>query len=146
MHPKDFNSFIEDEYRKEYSSTNIPGIIDSYGIAFINDDKAHYKLLPNQIFGMFDVCHKLNSFWGYDGNTKAGLFRYSFQNVPYLFKTEIEHFCNIIEKFIPDSEKDDFQSNFKSAILSGNREETLKAKFKYEIKEPRISNNIMFRF
>ena len=35
MHPKDFNSFIEDEYRKEYSFTNIPGIIDSYGNNFI---------------------------------------------------------------------------------------------------------------
>lgn len=135
MHPKDFNSFIKDEYRKEYSFTNIPGIIDSYGIPIINKDKAHYKPLPNQIFGMFDVCHKLNSFWGYDGNTKAGLFRYSFQNVPYLFKTEIEHFCDIIEKIIPESEKVDFQNNYKSAILSGNREESLKAMFKYEIKE-----------
>lgn len=135
MHPKDFNSFIKDEYQKEYSFTNIPGIIDSYGIASKDNDKAHYKLLPNQISGMFDVCHKLNSFWGYDGNTKAGLFRYSFQNVPYLFKTEIEHFCDIIEKIIPDSEKDDFQNNFKSPILSGNREETLKAMFKYEFKE-----------
>lgn len=142
MHPKDFDSFIKDENQKEYSFTNIPGIIDSYGSAFIDNDKAHYKLLPNQIFGMFDVCHKIDSFWGYDGNTKAGLFRYSFQNVPYLFKTEIEHFCDVIEKIIPDSEKDDFQNNFKSAILSRNREETLKAMFKYENKE--LESQIIF--
>lgn len=70
MHPKDFNSFIKDEYRKEYSFTNIPGIIDSYGIPIINNDKAHYKPLPNQIFGMFDVCHKLNSFGDMTGILK----------------------------------------------------------------------------
>ena len=62
--------------------------------------------------------------------------------MPYLFKTEIEHFCDIIEKFIPDSEKDDFQNNFKAAILSGNRKETLKAMFKYEIKE--LESQIIF--
>lgn len=135
MYPNDFKSFIKDEFTKEYLFVNIPEVIDGYGKPFMNDGKAHYKLLPNQIFGMFDVCHKMDSSWGYNGNTKAGLFRYSFQNVPYLFKTELEHFCDIIEKIIPDSEKDDFQTNFKSAILSGNREQTSKAMFIHEFKE-----------
>ena len=60
---------------------------------------------------------------------------FCFLDVRYLFYPDIELFCFFLEKIIPESEKVDFQNNYKSAILSGNREESLKAMFKYEIKE-----------
>ena len=86
-------------------------------------------MLPTHILGTFNVCHKIDNFWGYEGETKAGLFRYSFNNTPYLFFTEITHFCNFIKSLLPSSEKEIFQKNYVEPLLSRNYETTMKAKY-----------------
>lgn len=127
--PEEFESFIDDELQKEYSFTYISEVIDKYGIPRIEDDDAHYKLLPNHIFGSFNACHKIDKFWGYEGETKAGLFRYSFNNTPYLFYTEITHFCDFIESLLPPSQRENFYNGYVIPILSGDYQSTSKARF-----------------
>lgn len=129
LHPKEFESFIDDELQKEYSFKYISEVIDKYGNPRFEDDGAHYKLIPNHIFGTFNVCHKIDKFWGYNGKTKAGLFRYCFNNTPYLFYTEITHFCNFIESLLPQSERETFTNSYVKPILSGNYQITAKAKY-----------------
>lgn len=129
LHPKEFESFIDDELQKEYSLKYISEVIDKYGNPRIEDDSAYYQLLPNHIFGTFNVCHKIDKFWGYNGETKAGLFRYCFNNTPYLFYTEIIHFCNFIESLLPLSERNAFLDSYVKPILSGNYQITSKAKY-----------------
>jgi len=129
IHPKEFESFIDDELQKEYSLLYLSDVIDEYGIPRMEDDGAHYKLLPNHIFGTFNVCHKMDKFWGYDGETKAGLFRYCFNNTPYLFYTEITHFCKFIESLLPPSAKDIFQNEYVKPLESRNFQITTKAKY-----------------
>ena len=127
--PQEFEAFIDEELQKEYSFKYVSEVIDSYGVPRIEDDGAHYKLLPTHILGTFNVCHKIDNFWGYEGETKAGLFRYSFNNTPYLFFTEITHFCNFIESLLSSSEKEIFQKNYVEPLLSRNYETTMKAKY-----------------
>ena len=67
--------------------------------------------------------------WGYEGETKAGLFRYSFNNTPYLFYTEITHFCDFIESLLQPSEKKAFREGYVNPILSGNYHITSAAKY-----------------
>lgn len=127
--PEEFESFINDELKKEYSLIYMSEVIDKYGTPRIEDDGAHYKILPNHILGTFNVCHKIDKFWGYEGETKAGLFRYSFNNTPYLFYTEINHFCNFIESLLQPSEKKAFREVYVNPILSGNYHITSAAKY-----------------
>lgn len=127
--PEEFESFINDELKKEYSLIYMSEVIDKYGTPRIEDDGAHYKILPNHIFGTFNVCHKIDKFWGYEGETKAGLFRYSFNNTPYLFYTEITHFCDFIESLLQPSEKKAFREGYVNPILSGNYNITSAAKY-----------------
>lgn len=129
LHPKDFKSFIEQELPKEYSFKYISEVIDSYGVPSIENENAHYKLLQTQIFGMFNVCHKIDGFWGYEGNETAGLFRYCFNNTPYLFYTELKHFCDFIESLLSPPEKEEFRKCYSAKIMSGNKEDTANAKF-----------------
>lgn len=135
LHPKEFESFIDDELQKEYSLKYISEVIDIYGDPRMEKDGAHYTLLPNHIFGIFNVCHKIDRFWGYNGETKAGLFRYCFNNTPYLFYTEITHFCDFIESILPLSEKEIFRANYVKPILSGNYQITSKAKYSLQCKD-----------
>ena len=118
--PEEFESFINDEFKKEYSLIYMSEVIDKYGIPRIEDDGAHYKILPNHIFGTFNVCHKIDKYWGYEGETKAGLFRYSFNNTPYLFYTEITHFCDFIESLLQPSEKKSFQRKIVHYVVPYN--------------------------
>lgn len=127
--PQEFETFIYEELQKEYSLIYMSEVIDTYGVPRIEADGAHYKLLLNHILGTFNVCHKVDNFWGYDGNTKAGLFRYCFNNTPYLFFTEITHFCNFIESLLPSLEKETFRSNYVEPLLSKNYETTMKAMY-----------------
>ena len=127
--PEEFESFINDELKKEYSLIYMSEVIDKYGTPRIEDDGAHYKILPNHILGTFNVCHKIDKFWGYEGETKAGLFRYSFNNTPYLFYTEINHFCDFIESLLQPSEKKAFREVYVNPILSGNYHITSAAKY-----------------
>ena len=129
LHPKEFESFIDDELQKEYSFRYISEVIDTYGIPRIEEDGAHYKLLPNHILGTFNACHKIDKFWGYEGDVNAGLFRYSFNNTPYLFFTEITHFCDFIESLLQPSEKEFFREGYVKPILSGNYQKTSTAKY-----------------
>lgn len=129
LRPEKLESFIDDELQKEYSLKYISEVIDSFGNPRIEDDGAHYKLLPNHIFGTFNVCHKIDKFGGNNGEIKAGLFRYSFNNTPYLFYTEITHFCNFIENLLPLSKRSVFHDNYVKPILSGNRQISSKAKY-----------------
>ena len=129
LHPKELESFIDDELQKEYSLRYISEVIDTYGTPRIEEDGAHYKLLPTHILGTFNVCHKIDKFWGYEGESKAGLFRYSFNNTPYLFFTEITHFCDFIESLLQPSEKEVFREGYVKPILSGNYQKTSTAKY-----------------
>lgn len=127
--PQEFETFIDEELQKEYSFKYMSEVIDSYGVPRIEDDGAHYKLLPNHILGTFNTCHKIDKFGGYEGETKAGLFRYSFNNTPYLFFTEITHFCNFIESLLQPSEKEAFREGYIKPICSGNYQITSTAKY-----------------
>ena len=138
IHPKDFEIFVKDELQKEYSIEYISEVIDKYGKPRMEEDGAHYQLLPNHIFGTFNVCHKLDKFWGYDGMTKAGVFRYCFNNTPYLFYTEITHFCDLIESLLPLSERTAFTKNYRQPLLSGNYPITSKAKYTLDCKDLNI--------
>lgn len=89
--------------------------------------------MSSPVFGLFNVCHKLDSYWGYSGRIKSGLFRYCFQNTPYLYYDEIESFLNLFEGFISDENKESFRHNYVSPILSGDISITDKAKFDLEI-------------
>ena len=129
IHPKEFESFIDDELQKEYSFSYMSNIIDEFGTPRMEEDGAHYKLLPNHILGTFNVCHKLDKFWGYEGNAKAGLFRYCFNNTPYLFYSEIQHFFDFIRSLLSPSEKDIFEEGYVKPMLSRNYEITSTAKY-----------------
>lgn len=127
--PQEFESFIDEELQKEYSFKYMSEVIDSYGVPRIEADGAHYKLLPNHIMGIFNTCHKIDKFWRYEGEAKAGLFRYSFNNTPYLFFTEITHFCDFIESLLSPSEKEAFREGYRKPICSGNYQITSTAKY-----------------
>ena len=71
----------------------------------------------------------MTQFWGYEGESKAGLFRYCFNNTPYLFFTEITHFCDFIESLLQPSEKEVFREGYVKPILSGNYQKTSTAKY-----------------
>lgn len=118
LHPEEFESFIINEVQKEYSLKYISKVIDEYGTPRIEDDGAHYKLLPHQVFGTFNVCHKLEKPLMYDNENKVGLFRYCFNNTPYIFHTEIKHFFNFIENLLQPSEKALFNKNFAEPFIS----------------------------
>lgn len=133
--PKEFESFIRDELDKEYSLTYMSEVIDEYGISRIENDGAHYKILPNHILGTFNVCHKFDEFCGYEDASKVGMFRYSFNNTPYLFYTEINHFFNLIESFLQPSEKGVFREAYVKPLLSKNDKITSTAKFTLNIKD-----------
>ena len=133
--PNEFESFIDEELQKEYSFKYMSEVIDSYGVPRMENDGAHYKLLSNHIMGTFNVCHKIDSFWGYDGDVKAGLFRYSFNNTPYLFFTEITHFCDFIESLLPNSEKEIFREDYVKPLLSRDYETTLRAKYAFNCED-----------
>jgi len=129
LHPKDFELFIDDELQKEYSLKYISEIIDKYGNPRMSDEGAHYKLLPNHIFGMFNLCHKIDMFLENKCVTKAGLFRYSFINTPYLFYTEIFNFCNFIEKLLPPSEREVFHEGYVKPLFAENFKKAPNAKY-----------------
>ena len=135
LHPEELEAFIIDELRKENSLIYLSEVIDNFGVPAIKEDKLCYKFLPTQIFGMFNTCHKIDESCGIKFKHKAGLFRYCFNNTPFLFSTEITYFCETIESFLPDSEKDKFINNYKIPILSGNFEMTSKAQYICDFKE-----------
>lgn len=129
INPKEFVRFVDDELKNEYSLSQIPDIIESYGVPRIEDDKLHYKLLSSPVFGFFNACHKIDKQWGYMGDCCVGLFRYSFINTPYLFYTEMEHFFNLIDSFLKPQEKEAFHKSYVEPITSRNREITAKASY-----------------
>lgn len=130
--PDDFVRFIDEELMNEYSLSQIPDIIESYGVPRIEDDKLHYKLLNSPVFGLFNTCHKIDKEWGYMGDNSVGLFRYSFNNTPYLFYTEMEHLFNFIDSFLTPQEKEKFHKFYVEPITSRNREVTAKASYAFQ--------------
>lgn len=140
LHPKEFESFIEQELPKEYSFKYMSEVIDTYGVPRYENENAHYKLIPTQILGMFNVCHQIDKFWGYNGNVKAGLFRYCFNSTPYLFYTELQHFCEFIESLLAPNQKEEFRTSYTDQILSGNKDATLNAR--YTIDCPKLDMKI----
>lgn len=130
--PDDFVRFIDEELMNEYSLSQIPDIIESYGVPRIEDDKLHYKLLNSPVFGLFNTCHKIDKEWGYMGDNCVGLFRYSFNNTPYLFYTEMEHLFNFIDSFLTPQEKEKFHKFYVEPITSRNREVTAKASYAFQ--------------
>ena len=129
LHPKEFESFIDKELQHEYSLKYLSEVINKYGIPRMEEDGAHYTLLPTQIFGLFNTCHKLDKFWGYDGETANGLFRYSFNNTPYLFFDEISNFCNFVNSFIPTEHKATYLEEYVKPLISGDKDKTKSAHY-----------------
>jgi hypothetical protein len=142
MSPWDFASFIDEELRNEYSLANIVDVIEKYGVPRSEDDGLHYQLMPSPVFGLFNVCHKMDKNLGYYGNILAGLFRYSFNNTPYLFYTEMEHFFNLFSSVLPSSEKERFQDVYIAPMISRNREITSKASYTLDCPD----SNLRFYF
>ena len=46
LHPKEFESFIDKELQHEYSLKYLSEVINKYGIPRMEEDGAHYTLLP----------------------------------------------------------------------------------------------------
>lgn len=127
--PKEFEDFIEKELYNEYSIEKIINSIKEYGTPRLEVDGLHYCLLQSPILGLFNACHKIDENWGYSGSTSAWIFRYCFNNTPYLFYTEIEKFCSLWLNMLPQSMKDTFRSEYITPITSGILQDTLKTSF-----------------
>lgn len=130
--PEEFVHFIDKELNNEYSLSQIPEIIETYGVPRIEEDKLHYKLLKSPLWGLFNTCHKIDKLWGYMDDGCIGLFRYSFNNTPYLFYTEMEHLFNLFCDFLTPLEKEKFNKNYVEPITSRNREKTSKASYTFQ--------------
>lgn len=131
--PEDLLVLLKDSEKQYVSFDYAESCIEKYGTPRIENDGAHYTIMSSPVFGLFNVCHKLDSYWGYNGRIKSGLFRYCFQNTPYLYYDEIESFLNLFEGFISDENKESFRHNYVSPILSRDISITDKAKFDLEI-------------
>lgn len=127
--PAEFTDFVENELRQEYSFDTMFNVIEQYGVPRLEDDGLHYTLLQTPVLGLFNACHKIDENWGYSGDVIAGIYRYCFNNTPYLFYSEIEGYCNLWLKILPPSLMDKFQKEYYTSIISRNFEKTLKASF-----------------
>lgn len=130
--PLDLKVLIEDELSKEYDIKYMVSCIDKYGIPEIKKDGAHYKLMKTPVFGIFNFCVKINDYWKYEGDTQCGLFRYCFQNVPYLYYTELEHFFELFAALFLPSNRDRYHEEYVKPMLSGDKDKVLKAQISLE--------------
>jgi hypothetical protein len=129
IHPNDLEELIKEELSKEYSFEYMLSCINSYGIPRMEDNDAHYKLMRTPIFGLFDTVYKADESLGYKGNSDCGLFRYSFQNTPYLYYTELYHFSDFFDNLCPKDLKEQYHKQYVEPKKSGNLEMTSKACF-----------------
>mgnify|MGYP004444117737 CR=1 FL=1 len=127
--PLDLQTIIKEDLPKEYSLDYALSCIEQYGVPRMEADGAHYTLMRNPVFGIFNVCHKIDSYWGYNGSKKCGIYRYCFQNTPYLFYSELENFLNLFEAIVPEEFKEQYKLEYVNPMLSRNTECTSKAKF-----------------
>lgn len=127
--PLKFQELINEDLQKEYSLEYAISCIDKFGVPRMEDDGVHYSLLKNPVFGLFNVCYKVDSFWGYEGSTKCGLYRYCSQNTSYLFYAELENFLNLFETIVPEEYKERYKLEYVSPMLSRNIKHTSTAKF-----------------
>lgn len=144
LSPYELENTIYDERSKEYSIEYMLSCINTYGIPKIQEDGAHYKLMNTPVFGLFDVVHKIDEYWDYDGNSICGLFRYSFQNIPYLYFTELEHFFEFFESICSPDLKEAYFKNYVEPMKSRNKETTSKAHFELNCPDLNLQINLMY--
>ena len=118
IHPQELEKIINDDLQNEFSLSYAIDCIDKYGIPRIEGDNAYYQFMRTPLFGIFNTCHKADSNFGYKGCKKCGIFRYSFNHTPYLFKSELEKFLNFFRDFMPNEHKDYFQTEYANPMLS----------------------------
>lgn len=128
--PDDLAKLITEETKREYSLDNLRDSIKLYGTPREEADGAHYRLMRTPVFGLFNACMLVDSHLGnYDTPPHSALFTYCFNNSPYLFYTELEHFFGLIKSFLPEEKQHIFQTCYVDEICSRNRERAMKARF-----------------
>ena len=129
LSPIELRDMVNNEIQEEYSIEHMLNCVNEYGIPRMEDDGAHYTLMRTPVLGLFNVVHKFDKSFGYEGASICGIFRYCFQNTPYLYYTEMDNFFNLFENLCPVSLKDTFQKNYVQPMKSRDRETTSKAYF-----------------
>ena len=127
--PEALEIIIKEEVEKEYSLANMMDSIKSYGFPREEPDGLHYTLMRTPVFGLFNACILVDEHLGNYNNPNSALFSYCFNNTPYLFYTELEHFFDIIKGMLSPKDQSMFQKYFVDEIRSGNYERATKARF-----------------
>lgn len=140
--PDELEALIIEEAEKEYSIDNLLESIRSYGTPREESDGAHYLLMRTPIFGLFNACMLVDSHFGNYDTPHSALFTYCFNNTPYLFYTELEHFFGVIKNMLQEDEQHVFQTHYVDEICSRNRERAMKARFQLDCPDL----NLLFAF
>ena len=135
IRPEEICRIIDDEYNKGYNLTYLLECIETYGIPRFEEDGAHYRLMPIPIFGLFNICMKIDKEWGYEADNKSAVFRYSFNCTPYLFFTELESFFYFVQQLLPETERLNFVERFVKPMTSHSIKTTATAKYICNIPE-----------
>ena len=118
--PEELEDKLKTRVFKGFDKDYILSCITQYDHARQEVDGAHYKLLPYDVFGLFNVCFSGSSLGSDDGDTTA-LFSYSFNRTPYLFNHEIECFFDMILSFLTPAAQTQFRNAFIAPFEKGDK-------------------------
>lgn len=137
--PDKLEQLILEEINKEYNLAYIADCINTYGVPRMEGDKAHYKLMRTPVLGLFNTCFKLPTQFVTDSEVQSAVFKYSFNNTPYLFYTEMERFFHLFRQLIPESQKEVFEKDFVQPMISQNKDIADRARFHFEVEDIQLS-------
>ena len=133
--PQTLERIIQDEIKREYSLKYLIDCINRYGIPRKEEDGNHYTLMRTPILGLFNACMIVDKSFGNNTNVESALFRYCFNNTPYLFYTELERFFELFRNIIPKEKAKDFEELYVKPMLSRNYEITKQARFNLDVND-----------